>query len=420
MDGKYRKILLYGATGFTGRLIAAEARERGMSAKNPAGNCRMILAALDGEQLLKVANDNHMEPRLFGLDTREEILKGLEGVSVVVNAAGPFASTALPLAKAALEVKCNYVDINGEVDVYQQLDDLGFIAERRAVALVSGAGNLAAASDLLVDVALKHLRPKGAEEEASARELGAVRIAISQIGDISRGSAATLLRSLREQVIVVRKRPVADGAKESELAICHEPVGKLERTFDFGHLSGEREGRSRKNGLRIGSAANLIDTLTAKHTVLRNKAMVHSIESYVELGTLGRIAYQISGILSSFGAVPLLRPVLRAQLCLLPEGPTEQEMQQRHVVLLEIDDIYRNRRIDWRWETPNVYQFTAQLVVAIARKVAENKDGKRGWVTPADAMSLTGLDDLSDDPSQPFRPFRGCKLEQRESGERDS
>jgi hypothetical protein len=95
-------------------------------------------------------------------------------------------------------------------------------------------------------------------------------------------------------------------------------------------------------------------------------------------------------------------------------------MQQRHLVLLEIEDIYRNRLIDWRWETPNVYQFTAQLVVAIARKVAENKDGKRGWVTPADAMSLTGLDDLSDDPSQPFRPFRDCRLEQRESGERDS
>jgi short subunit dehydrogenase-like uncharacterized protein len=414
-------ILLYGATGYSGRLVAAEGKAEGMSAENGQGNCRMILAARDGAQLRVVAKKNGMEFRVFGLDYRNEILDGLDGIDVVINAAGPFAFTAEPLAKAALEMPCHYVDINGEVDVYRKLDDLGFIAEKRGVAMVSGAGTLAAASDVLLDVALNHLFP---ENEVKDRELGAIRIAVSQIGDYSRGSAAAMMRSLREQVIVIRKRPAADGAKELELAIYHEPVGKLERMFDFGDQPDEREDQKNKHkcekrrNLRIATAANLVDTLTAKHTILRKNVMVHSIESYVQLGTLGRMAYQLGGMFSSFSAVPWVRPIVESQLSLLPEGPTQQELEKKHVVLLEIEDVYHQRLIDWRWETPNVYQFTAQLVVEVARKVAEGR--KRGWVTPAGAWGLMGPQDLADGPSQLFHPFRGCKLEQRELEERGS
>jgi hypothetical protein len=81
-------IMLYGATGFSGGLIAAEGKANGMSNEG-AGDCRMTLAARDGARLRAVAEKNAMDFRVFGLDDRSEVRKHLDGVAVVINAAGP-------------------------------------------------------------------------------------------------------------------------------------------------------------------------------------------------------------------------------------------------------------------------------------------------------------------------------------------
>lgn len=406
-------IMLYGATGFSGGLIAAEGKRIGMSNER-AGDCRMTLAARDGARLRAVAEKNAMDFRVFGLDDRSEIRKHLDGVALVINAAGPFAFTAEPLAIAALESGCHYVDINGEIDVYRKLDDLAIKAEQLGLAMVSGAGVSAAASDVLLDFALARLV---AEREVENGELGAVRIAVPQIMDYSQGSAATVARSLREQVLVIRQRDARgrNGEAGPELVVSHEPVGKLERAFDFGRPC-EGRGRPRSGDgpepanarQRIASAANMIDTLTAKHTVARRNLRVRNIESYIEMGSLSRIAYQIGGMLSPFASLPWARAMIGAQLSLLPESPAQSQLdRQRHVVVLEIEDLYRRRLVDWRWETPNVYQFTAKLVVAIARVVAKGVK-EAGWVTPAAALGATSLGQY---------PFHDCSLpEERQSG----
>src|SRR3954471_14423263 len=138
-------ILLYGATGYSGQLIAAEGRV--MSDAQNGEKFQMILAARDAATLRDVAKRNSMPFRCFGLDDRAAVKRGLEGMDVVINAAGPFAFTAERLAKAALAVGCHYVDINGEVDVYRKLDDFARAAAQRKIAFVSGAGHTAASSD---------------------------------------------------------------------------------------------------------------------------------------------------------------------------------------------------------------------------------------------------------------------------------
>ena len=154
--------------------------------------------------------------------------------------------------------------------------------------------------------------------------------------------------------------------------LWHQPIGRLERTFDFGDRDrGERR-------LAIASGANLIDTLVALCTVRRWKRTVRSIESYVETGTVGRIGYQVGGMLAMFSAFPVVRGAANASLGLLPAGPDEEERKAtRHVVLLEIDDPFRQRLVDWRLETPNVYQWTAQVAVAVAMRCAGR--GPEGW-----------------------------------------
>jgi len=356
---------------------------------------RMILAARDHDNLSQVAKDNGMQCRCFGLDHPDEVLRQLEDleVDVVINAAGPFAWTAERLARAALAARCHYVDINGEVDVYKRLDDLGLTAQQQDVALVSGAAATPATSDILLSAAL--------QQTPNPSELGAIRIAEARVMELSRGSALSAARQLREQVVTVRRGVRREaGVWRSADVLWHQPIGRLERTFDFGDRDrGERR-------LAIASGANLIDTLVALCTVRRWKRTVRAIESYVETGTVGRIGYQVGSMLAMFSAFPVVRGVANASLGLLPAGPDEQErMATRHLVLLEIDDPFRQRLVDWRLETPNVYQWTAQVAVAVAMRIP--RAPLRGWVTPSAVLGFTEKDlrAVAD------KALRGCHLQ---------
>src|SRR5690606_7313036 len=110
-------ILLYGATGYSGRLIAAELKRW----NDATGDYRVVLAARDGERLKQVASRFGMDHKVFGLDEKRRVQAGLRGMDVVLNTAGPFALTARRLATVAISVGCSYVDINGEADVYTRL-----------------------------------------------------------------------------------------------------------------------------------------------------------------------------------------------------------------------------------------------------------------------------------------------------------
>jgi short subunit dehydrogenase-like uncharacterized protein len=393
-------VLLYGATGFSGGLIAAEGRERGMS-RSDGGEFRMVLAARNGAELRTVAKENDMEFRAFALDDPAEIHRRLDGVDVVINAAGPFAFTANALVKAALNVGCHYVDINSEVDVYIKLDDFGRIARQRGYAIVSAAGDTAGSSDILLNRALESL-------EVGRKDLGTIRFGMSRVADLSRGNATTAMRMLREQVKTVRRGYVRDhrGEWAEGLVTWHEPLGKLGHIFDFD--DGARERR------RIASAANFVDTLTARTTLERRKLSAYAVESYVEMGPVGRFAYQLGGMLAPFSTLPLVQRLTRAALEFLPEDPGPNELKQsRHTVVLEIEDPYRERLIDWRLETPDVYQFTAQIVVAVARSVALASGALKGWVTPAEALGFDPPAARKEAKANRMKATRSCKWQAR-------
>jgi hypothetical protein len=76
------------------------------------------------------------------------------------------------------------------------------------------------------------------------------------------------------------------------------------------------------------------------------------------------------------------------------------------VVLLDIETPDRARVIDWRWETPNVYQFTAQVVVEIAVKTLQ--DRSIGWLTPGAILHPQRQDLTSSEGA-----LRGCRLDER-------
>jgi hypothetical protein len=132
------------------------------------------------------------------------------------------------------------------------------------------------------------------------------------------------------------------------------------------------------------------------------------------MGSLGRVAYQASGMLSPFMSLPLSRAITSVQLWLLPDRLTKPELEEdRQVVVLEVEDRFRRRVVDWRWSTPNTYQFTAQLALAIARKLATSGPAAklRGWLTPAEVLEPAVVDKKLDGDA-----FQGCyPLDERQS-----
>ena len=123
--------LLYGATGYTGRLIARRALARGV---------RPVLAGRSAAKLLPLAAELGLEHRVFGLSDPAAIRRGLKGVDAVAHCAGPFVRTALPMAQACIETGTAYIDITGEIDVFESLHALGPRAAAAGVVLLPGAG----------------------------------------------------------------------------------------------------------------------------------------------------------------------------------------------------------------------------------------------------------------------------------------
>ena len=233
-------------------------------------------------------------------------------------------------------------------------------------------------------------------------------MATSQVVDFSRGTAATALRLLREQVLVVRKGESADaeGNPKKQMVFWHEPIGRLERSFNFSDPPARQKQTTEKTLPGIASAANLVDTPTALHTIVRHGLTARAIESYVETGPVGRFAYHLGGMLSPLLALPWASTFTRAQVQLLPEGLTQKELtladERGHVVILEIEDADRTPLVDWRLKAPNVYTFTAQLVLPVACQVARGRGATHGWITPSEALGLRSFAATG--------PLEGCNL----------
>jgi short subunit dehydrogenase-like uncharacterized protein len=125
------KLLVYGATGFVGEHIARTAVGSGLPT---------ILAGRDAAKLELIAADVGAERRAFGLADATATAEALEGVAVVLNCAGPFKHTAEALAGACLSAGVPYLDITGEIPVFEALQAKDAEAKARGVMLLPGAG----------------------------------------------------------------------------------------------------------------------------------------------------------------------------------------------------------------------------------------------------------------------------------------
>ena len=324
--------LLYGATGYTGRLLARAATERGL---------RPILGGRNEARLAALASELGLEYRVASLDSGLD--EALREAGVVLNAAGPFSSTFRPLVEACLRTATHYLDLSGEVLSIEGVFRHHREALRRGVMLMPGVGFDVVPSDCLA----LHL----SRQMQGARRL---RLGISGLELISRGSFRTVAENAGLPTRIRR------GGR-----ILGIVPGSLQREFDFGA------------GPRPSLAVSWGDVSAAYYST-----GIPDIEVYWDatppLWMMVMASRWAGGLLAS----PLSRLMLEVHARTLPDGPTSAERARGHgVIVAEVEDA-AGRCLRGRLRTPEVYGFSCTTGLAIVERVLAG-DLEAGAQTPA-------------------------------------
>ena len=160
--------MIYGANGYTGELIAREAVRRGE---------RPVLAGRSKEKIESLAKELGCEWRAFDL-----MQPDLSGIALVLHCAGPFVHTSAPMVQACLDAGAHYLDITGEIAVFESIFRRDADAKQRGVALIPGVGFDVVPTDCLA--AMLHAKMPDANE---------LWLAFSSGGGVSRGTLKTMI-----------------------------------------------------------------------------------------------------------------------------------------------------------------------------------------------------------------------------------
>ncbi len=201
-------LLIYGAYGYTGRLIVEECLRQGI---------KPIIAGRSPEKAMSYAHKHELEYDVFEVDRREKLEKWLQRGDVMIHCGGPFIHTAKEMVQGCLVAHTHYLDITGEFQVFDLIKEYGEKANERGLMLLPGAGFDVVPSDCMA----KHLHKK----LPSATDL---KLAfVSKGGKLSRGTAKTMIENLGEPQM--RRR---SGNYE------RIPMGESVMEIDYGDFMG--------------------------------------------------------------------------------------------------------------------------------------------------------------------------------------
>jgi short subunit dehydrogenase-like uncharacterized protein len=228
-----KKLMIYGATGYTGSMIVQHAVASGVP---------LILAGRNEKKLAAMASTLDIPFRTFSLDKPEIVEEALADVAVVLNCAGPFMYTANALIKAAIAKQVHYLDVAAESDSYKLAETLDKAAAAAGVMLLPGCGGSVAMLGCLAAHAVERVTtPKS------------LSLALHVAGPMSRGSAISATENLSPECLIRRNGQL----------IPQDPTEL--RTFDFGKGPRECFPVTLPDLITLGRATNIPDIATFVH-----------------------------------------------------------------------------------------------------------------------------------------------------------
>ena len=330
---KSRRVLVYGANGYTAELLLPELAAR---------NIEVVAAGRNAQRIGRIAAQFAVESRTFELTDPECVDRNIGDVAAVLNAAGPFADTAAPLIDACLRRRVDYLDLCGEVDPLAYAASMDRVARSQQVMLLPAVGFDVVPSDCLALLVANRLP-----------NADSLMLAISPSNFISKGSANTLLRHLG-----VAARTRVNGSLE--------PMNyRIQmRWADFGQ------------GQVPTIAVNWGDLVTAYHST-----GIPNIEVYFDATWLRWNLVTINQLWGWALRTPYMVNLLRQVFDTIPGGPNaEQRQAQGAAIVAEVRRGEQAARA--RMVTPDAYGCSAAVAVRVLDAVVSGQR-QPGFQTPA-------------------------------------
>jgi len=338
-----KELMIYGANGYSAEIILKEAIKNGL---------KPIVAGRNEKKILEVAKKYNLPHRVFSLDNKEQTIKSLTGISAVINCAGPFLNTFSPMVKACVDVGVDYLDISGELLIFEEAAARTEEFIKAGITVMPGVGFDIVPSDCL-SVHLKNRLPDATKLKLS------FNIFDHQLGRISRGTNATFMKYLGKGNLV---------RKNGSIITTTSGFDSYKENFNGKHL--------RVTGLPWG------DISTAYHST-----GIPNITAFMDLPLLSITTMKLSNLFPSFWQSSFMQSILAKIVLLMPEHPTEEMSNtcKSHIVGEVSNE--NNEVVRSMLEVPEVYRYTGICAIAVIKKLSTER--KVGFQT---AGILLGAD----------------------------
>jgi len=333
-------LLIYGATGYTGSLVAEHAAAIARQSTSPP-----TLAGRNEGKVKALAMRLRMPWSAFDLTDTEDLIHRLEDVTTVLNLAGPFSETADPLVEACLASGTHYVDITGEIAVFERIAARDADARKARVVLLPGAGFDVVPSDCLA-AHLKRRQP----------QMHRLRISVEGLTQASRGTARTAVEALGKGTMARR------GGKIVELERA------LHSKADFG------------DGPVDTISVSWGDVATAWYST-KAPAIDVLFEASPPLRIVSRIPNNLRPVLGS----PTVQHLLKRLVDRMRPGPSEERRLGGRCRILGEAWNAAGARVASLMETPDPYALTVQSALDLGQRVAAG-EVSAGYHTPSTAF----------------------------------
>lgn len=352
------RIALYGATGYTGRLVASELQRKGaeivLSGRNP-GKLERLAAELGGEVAIRPAS----------VDDPASLRALLDDCAAVANCAGPFGEIGEQVVAAAIATGTHYVDTTGEqLYIKRIFSAYGARARAAGVAVVPAVGFDFVPGDLIANLAARGMG-----------ELDELVIAYHVVGLIpTHGTMLSVLEVMRGGRVVYENGHGRVGPARLGL-----------HSFDFPEP--------------IGTAA-VFDYPSSEVLTVPRHVETRKVTSLLSANLLGPKPVQAAlPVMTTVGPILARTPaigLMRAAVRRLPEGPTVEQRQS--VPFTVVAQAFEGARIQQATVSGNdVYGITGTIVAEAAIRMADPRYDRSGVLAPAEAWDPASfLDALAD------------------------
>jgi short subunit dehydrogenase-like uncharacterized protein len=328
-------LLIYGANGYTGKLIVEQAAHYQL---------QPFLCGRNAAEIKSLATSFRLPSDAVELSDKHKLFALLKETEVVLHVAGPFRYTAKQMIEACIQTKTHYLDITGEIEVFEMAKLYDAVAKEAGVMIMPGAGFDVVPTDCLA-LYLKNKLP-GATE---------LQLAFASIpGAVSHGTALTMIEGLGQ-----------GGAVRINGRIVSKPLGHKGRRVNFGAKE------------LFVMTIPWGDVSTAHHTT-----GIGNIETYTAVKPKIYKLLKFQSLFNWLLSMTTVKQLLRKQLKKRAAGPTEVERKKAKSLVWGEAKNSTGDIVTATLETPDGYTLTAHSSLIIAKNVIAGHF-KAGYQTPA-------------------------------------